>query len=123
MLIDQKLDSVISMLPKVSFGQVGGSFPPETHVIALEGWTGHYWSSHCPALVYFWLSGWDKNHRYSGIYYSNPVKVNTAASKQDTIIDEIKFKNLKIEYCSKNQIFTVNIKTPKKSSFCCTFKV
>ena len=109
MLIVQKLDSVVSMLPKVSYGQVGGSFPPETHVIALVGLTGHYWSSYYPALVYFWSSDWDNSHNDPWIYYSNPEIVNTATSKQSTIIDEIKFKELKVEYCFKYQIFAVNI--------------
>ena len=36
MLIAQKLDVVVSMLSKRSYGQLGGSFPPETHVTALN---------------------------------------------------------------------------------------
>ena len=35
----QKLDNVVSMLSEVSYGQVGGSFPPEAHVIALKSST------------------------------------------------------------------------------------
>ena len=53
MLIVQKLHVVVSMLSKVSYGQVGGSFPPEANVITLMGLTGHYWSSYCPVLVYY----------------------------------------------------------------------
>ena len=117
MLIVQKLHVVVSMLSKVSYGQVGGSFPPEANVITLMGLTGHYWSSYCPVLVYYWWSGWDNNHSYFGIYYSNSATVNTAASKQNTIISGVKFKNQKTEYCSKNQVFTVNIKTPNNRVF------